>query len=119
LGINYLDVAAEQAAVLSVFERFSHAAREAAVVIAPAMAFYGGWEISLRPQPWETGVPQMKIIIGIALDSWKPTRGTSDKRTAILDAKQHETVQRYIGYGIEVNRRFCNHRAIPPILIDT
>jgi short subunit dehydrogenase-like uncharacterized protein len=41
-GIHYLDVAAEQAAVLSVFERFSHAAREAAIVIAPAMAFYGG-----------------------------------------------------------------------------
>jgi short subunit dehydrogenase-like uncharacterized protein len=51
-GIHYLDVAAEQAAVLSVFERFTHA--------APAMAFYGGWGISLRPKPWESGLPQMK-----------------------------------------------------------
>ena len=36
--IHYLDIAAEQAAVLAVFERFSRAALEAGIVIAPAMA---------------------------------------------------------------------------------
>src|SRR5260370_2149405 len=41
-SIHYLDVAAEQAAVLAVFERFASAARGAGVVVAPAMAFYGG-----------------------------------------------------------------------------
>jgi len=41
-GIHYFDVAAEQAAVLAVFERFSCAAKQTGVVIAPAMAFYGG-----------------------------------------------------------------------------
>src|SRR5260370_579916 len=38
---HYLDVAAEQAAGLAVFERFATAARDAGVVVAPAMAFYG------------------------------------------------------------------------------
>src|SRR5258706_6052856 len=41
-SIHYLDVAAEQAAVLAVFERFASAARDAGVVVAPAMGFYGG-----------------------------------------------------------------------------
>jgi short subunit dehydrogenase-like uncharacterized protein len=41
-SIHYLDVAAEQAAVLAVFERFASAARDAGVVVIPAMAFYGG-----------------------------------------------------------------------------
>src|SRR5215469_10468783 len=40
-GIPYLDVAAEQAAVLAVFERFADVARSAGVVVAPAMAFFG------------------------------------------------------------------------------
>src|SRR5215469_7882196 len=40
--IHYLDVAAEQASVLSVFERFADSARDAGVVVIPAMAFYGG-----------------------------------------------------------------------------
>jgi pimeloyl-ACP methyl ester carboxylesterase len=43
-SIHYLDVAAEQAAVLAVFERFASAARDAGVVVIPAMAFYGGPE---------------------------------------------------------------------------
>src|SRR5258708_15033706 len=41
-SIHYLDVAAEQAAVLAVFERFANAARDAGVVVAPAMAVFGG-----------------------------------------------------------------------------
>jgi short subunit dehydrogenase-like uncharacterized protein len=41
-GIHYFEVAAEQAAVLAVFERFSSTAKEVGVVIGPSMAFYGG-----------------------------------------------------------------------------
>src|SRR5215469_9807107 len=40
--IHYLDVTAEQAVALAVFERFSDAARTAGVLIVPSMAFYGG-----------------------------------------------------------------------------
>src|SRR5262249_40612733 len=40
--IHYLDVAAEQAAVLATFKEFADASRDAGVGVVPAMAFYGG-----------------------------------------------------------------------------
>jgi Trk K+ transport system NAD-binding subunit len=75
-GTHYLDVAAEQAAVLAVFERFSPAAKEADVVIAPAMAFYGGLGDLLATAAMGDWNVADEILIGVALDSWKPTRGT-------------------------------------------
>ena len=75
-GIHYFDVAAEQAAVLAVFERFSCAAKEAGVVIAPAMAFYGGLGDLLATAAMGDWSVADEILIGVALDSWKPTRGT-------------------------------------------
>jgi hypothetical protein len=75
-GIHYLDVAAEQAAVLAVFERFADAARDTAVVIVPAMAFYGGLGDLLATAAMGDWSAADEICIAIALDSWKPTRGT-------------------------------------------
>jgi short subunit dehydrogenase-like uncharacterized protein len=40
--IPYFDVSAKQASVLPVFERFAERARDAEVVVVPAIAFYGG-----------------------------------------------------------------------------
>ncbi len=74
--IHYLDVAAEQAAVLATFERFADAARDAGVVIAPAMAFYGGLGDLLATTAMGDWAAADEICIAIALDSWKPTRGT-------------------------------------------
>jgi len=73
---HYLDVAAEQAAVLAVFERFASAARDAGVVVAPAMAFYGGLGDLLATAAMGEWDVADEICIGVALDSWKPTRGT-------------------------------------------
>jgi Saccharopine dehydrogenase NADP binding domain len=75
-GIPYLDVAAEQAAVLSVFERFGDAARDAGIVVIPAMAFYGGLGDLLATTAMGTWGYADEISIATALDSWKPTRGT-------------------------------------------
>jgi hypothetical protein len=75
-GIHYFDVAAEQAVVLAVFERFSRAAKEAGVVIAPAMAFYGGLGDLLATAAMGDWSVADEILIGVALDGWKPTRGT-------------------------------------------
>lgn len=75
-GIHYLDVTAEQAAVLAVFERFSRPALEAGVVIAPAMAFYGGLGDILATAAMGDWIAADEILIGVALDSWNPTRGT-------------------------------------------
>lgn len=75
-GIHYLDIAAEQAAVLNVFEQFADAARDGTVVIAPAMAFYGGLGDLLATAAMGDWNTADEISIAIALDSWKPTRGT-------------------------------------------
>jgi hypothetical protein len=75
-SIHYLDVAAEQAAVLAVFERFANAARDAGVVVAPAMAFYGGLGDLLATAAMGEWDAADEICIAVALDSWKPTRGT-------------------------------------------
>jgi hypothetical protein len=75
-SIHYLDVAAEQAAVLAVFERFARAARDAGVVVAPAMAFYGGLGDLLATSAMGTWDAADEICIATALDSWKPTHGT-------------------------------------------
>jgi hypothetical protein len=75
-GIHYLDVAAEQLAVLGVFERFAEAARNARVVIAPAMAFYGGLGDLLATEVMAEWAEADEICIAVALDSWQPTRGT-------------------------------------------
>jgi len=74
--IHYLDVTAEQRAALGAFERFAGAARDAGVVIAPAMAFYGGLGDLLATAAMGDWPDADEICVAIALDSWKPTRGT-------------------------------------------
>jgi Saccharopine dehydrogenase NADP binding domain len=74
--IHYLDVAAEQAEVLATFERFSEAALDAGIVIAPAMAFFGGLGDLMATAAMANWSAADEICIAIALDSWQPTRGT-------------------------------------------
>ena len=74
--VHYLDVAAEQAAVLAVFERFADNARGGGIVIAPAMAFYGGLGDLMTTAAMGEWDCADEICIAVALDSWKPTRGT-------------------------------------------
>ena len=75
-GIHYLDVAAEQAAVLAAFKQFANVARDAGIVVAPAMAFYGGLGDLLATAAMGEWVAADEIAIAIALDSWRPTQGT-------------------------------------------
>jgi Saccharopine dehydrogenase NADP binding domain len=74
--MHYFDLAAEQAAVLDVFHRFSNPAREAGIVIIPAMAFYGGLGDLLATAAMADWPAADEIQIAVALDSWLPTRGT-------------------------------------------
>lgn len=75
-GIHYLDVAAEQAAVHAVFTRYVDAARHAGVVVAPAMGFFGGLSDLLATVAIGDWDAADEICVAVALDSWKPTRGT-------------------------------------------
>ncbi len=74
--VHYLDIAAEQAAVLGTFERYAGAALEAGVVVAPAMAFYGGLADLLATVALGDWPAADEICVAVALDSWKPTSGT-------------------------------------------
>jgi hypothetical protein len=74
--IHYVDVAAEQAEVLATFERFAEAALDAKVVIAPAMAFFGGLGDLLATAAMGNWSAANEICIAVALDSWLPTQGT-------------------------------------------
>lgn len=75
-GIHYLDMTAEQPSAQATFERFDGAAREAGVVVMPAMGFYGGFAdllVTTAKGDWDVAD---EVRIGIALDNWHPTRGT-------------------------------------------
>lgn len=74
--IHYLDVTAEQASALATFERYGEAARDAGVVIAPAMAFYGGLGDLLASAAMGDWDRADEICIAVALDRWWPTQGT-------------------------------------------
>lgn len=74
--IHYLDVAAEQRAVLDTFDRHGGAARNAGIVVLPGMAFYGGLADLLATAAMDDWSQADSIDVGVALDSWHPTRGT-------------------------------------------
>ena len=75
-GIHYLDLAAEQRAVLDLLERHASAAARAGVVVLPAMAFYGGLADLLATAAADDWDRVDAIEVAVALDSWHPTMGT-------------------------------------------
>jgi NAD(P)-dependent dehydrogenase (short-subunit alcohol dehydrogenase family) len=74
--VHYLDVTAEQPAVRVAFEQFADAAQDAGIVVAPAVAFYGGLSDLLATAAIGDWTAADEIRVGIALDSWQPTLGT-------------------------------------------
>jgi hypothetical protein len=74
--IHYLDVTAEQPVVLEVFKRFAELAQNAGILVAPAVAFYGGLGDLLATAAMGDWTEADEIRIAIALDSWLPTLGT-------------------------------------------
>lgn len=74
--IHYLDITAEQRAVLDTFERHGDGARSAGIAVLPGMAFYGGLADLLATTAMDGWLQADAIDIGIALDSWHPTAGT-------------------------------------------
>jgi Saccharopine dehydrogenase NADP binding domain len=75
-GIHYLDVTPEQRSVLNAFEQFTDAARDARIVVVPAMAFFGGLGDLLATAAIGDWAAADEVVLAYALDSWKPTPGT-------------------------------------------
>lgn len=74
-GTHYLDVTAEQQAVLDAFARDADAAN-AGIVVLPGMAFYGGLADLLATAAMDDWTCADAIDVAVALDSWHPTAGT-------------------------------------------
>lgn len=75
-GIPYLDVTPEQGAVQRVLAERGAAASEAKVVVVPAAAFYGGLADLLATAAAKSLEKVDEIAVGVALNSWHPTKGT-------------------------------------------
>lgn len=76
LGSHYIDLSAEQKAVLDVFEQFSEQAERDKILIIPAAAFYGGLADLLSTSLTSDWNQIEEINVYIGLDSWHPTKGT-------------------------------------------
>jgi len=76
LGIHYIDLSAEQKAVLDVFEQFSEQAKSKEILVIPAVAFYGGLADLLSTAITQEWNETDEINVYIGLDSWHPTKGT-------------------------------------------
>jgi short subunit dehydrogenase-like uncharacterized protein len=74
--MHYVDIAAEQVSTSQLFEQFDAPARQAGIVVLPAMAFFGGLAdlmVTALMQDWDA-VDAVETFIGF--DSWHPTPGT-------------------------------------------
>jgi len=79
VGASYLDVTAEQASALAVFERFDAPARAAGVAVIPAAGFYGGLADLLATALLDADTANAGVsdlTVAVALDRWWPTEGT-------------------------------------------
>jgi saccharopine dehydrogenase-like protein len=74
--IHYLDLTAEQASVAATFENYATQSETAGIVVAPAMAFYGGLADLLSTLAVGDWSSADDVRIATALDSWRPTLGT-------------------------------------------
>jgi hypothetical protein len=83
--IPYLDIAAEVEANADTFAQYEQRARDAGIVVLPAMAFYGGLGDLLATAALADWPAADAISIAYALSSWKPTLGT---RATIQTSKQ-------------------------------
>ncbi len=96
--IPYLDVAAEIEVATAAFEHYADRARDAGIVMIPAMAFYGGLGDLLATAAMGDWPVADEICIAYALNSWKPTLGT---RATTQVSRQRRDGRRIV---------FSNHR---------
>jgi Saccharopine dehydrogenase NADP binding domain len=75
-GAGYIDVTAEQASAMAVFEQMDAPARAAGVAVIPAAGFYGGLADLLATSLLVADGGADELTVAIALDRWWPTAGT-------------------------------------------
>jgi short subunit dehydrogenase-like uncharacterized protein len=81
-GVHYLDVTGEALVTINTFKRYADSepdaarVRNAGIVVAPSVAFYGALGDFLATIAMKNRESADEISIAVALDGWKPTRGT-------------------------------------------
>ncbi len=75
-GIPYLDVTGEPLVAMEVFAAYDQAATDANIAVAPAIGFFGALGDLLATAAMGDWASADTISIGVALDGWKPTRGS-------------------------------------------
>jgi len=90
--IHYLDVAAEQQAVVDTLARDAEA-KATGITVVPAMAFYGGLADLLASAALDGAIDADTVDIAVALDGWYPTRGTR------LTGERNHYPRTYIEHG--------------------
>ena len=75
-GIPYLDVTGEPLVTMEVLASYADAADEAGIVVAPAFGFFGALGDLLATAAMGDWPGADRIDIAVALDQWKPTRGS-------------------------------------------
>lgn len=86
--IPYLDITAEVEVVADTFAQYADRARDAGIVVVPAMAFYGGLGDLLATVAMDDWPAADRISIAYALSSWRPTLGT--RATGQVSTKRRE-----------------------------
>ncbi|TXS54355.1 saccharopine dehydrogenase NADP-binding domain-containing protein [Streptomyces sp. t39] len=99
-GIPYVDVAAEIEANLDTFAHFDERAREAGVVVVPAMAFFGGLGDLLATAAMGDWTSADEVHVAYGLSSWHPTAGTRSAGAVSRERRGGRGV-RYTGGRLE------------------
>ena len=86
--IPYLDITAVAEVVADTFAQYTARARDAGIVVVPAMAFYGGLGDLLATVAMDDWTEADWISIAYALSSWRPTLGT--RATSQVSTKRRE-----------------------------
>jgi short subunit dehydrogenase-like uncharacterized protein len=89
--VPYLDIAAEPDVVAAMIEQYGDRARNAGVVLAPAVGFYGGLGNLLATAAMGDWSQADEITLAYSLSSWVPTTGT---RATIDTARKRRGGQR-------------------------
>jgi hypothetical protein len=86
--IPYLDISAEAEVIADTFAAYADRARDAGIVVVPAMAFFGGLGDLLATVAMGDWPAADRISIAYALSCWRPTPGT--RATTQVSARRRQ-----------------------------
>ncbi|WP_280465927.1 saccharopine dehydrogenase family protein [Nocardia brasiliensis] len=113
-GVHYVDVAAEVEVVAGTVATYQDRATAAGIVVAPAIAFYGGLGDLLAGAAMADLPAADEIELAFALDSWVPTKGTREAGAASRGRRNGQRlVYRDGAFGLRDDAAPVSERTFP------